>query len=151
MTQSEKDWRGEEPLQRLGQRRTSPDIGPLQRTALVDRKERGPTLATRTRTETWRKRRKITHWWSALLVALIYCTTDIVQARVDRHQNLSSLHRPSKLSVLTMRSGCNGAHSGTWGKIGNVLIWWSGGDDSLWRSNNGNITVRRSGGDDLPR
>ena len=107
---------------------------PQRKTALVDRKESGPILATRKRTETWRTRRRIAHWWSALLVALKNCTTDIVQARVDRHQNLSSRHCPNKLSVLTVRNGCNGAHSGTWEKIGNITIRRSGGDDLLRRS-----------------
>ena len=92
-----------------------------RRTALVDRKERGPTLATRTRTEAWRTRRKITHWWSAQLVALIFCTTDIVQARVDRHQNLSSLHCPNKLSVEMAASAL------TEGQGGKSATFLSGG------------------------
>ena len=73
---------------------------PQRRNALVDRNETGQIFATRKRTETWRTRRKITHWWSTLLVALIYITTDIGQASVDRHQNFSSRHCPNFQSLL---------------------------------------------------
>ena len=123
---------------------------PQRRNTLVDRNETGPIRATRKRTETWRTRRKITHWWSTLLVTLTKSTTDIVQASVDRHQNFSSRHCPNKLSVLTVRNGCNGAHSRTWGKIGNFLVWSSGGDDlfrrsAIWARGERQLRHRRTG------
>ena len=108
---------------------------PQRWNALVDRNETGPIFATRKRTETWRTRRKITHWWSALLVALKYGAADTAHASVDRHQNFSSWHCSNKL------------YSEKWLQRRSLMDM----GENRQLSYNGNITTRRSGGDDLLR